>query len=129
MKDDKQNPKLRKKLACLEKRVALIEGLADLLRRYPSLASGTTFREMYGGVTLDLGRATIRPVWKDRARLRLEWDRETFDEQTSLEERIICDDVTTLSDDEFWNLLKSVEQDDETESDEDEESEPRGPVS
>jgi len=128
MTDDKQNPKLRKKLASLEKRVALIEGLAELLRRYPSLASGTTLREMSGGVTLDLGRATIRPVWKDRARLRLEWDRESFDEQASLEERIICDDVTPLSDDEFWNLLKTVNQDDETETDEDEGSEPQKPV-
>jgi hypothetical protein len=120
MTDDKNNPKFRKKLLSLEKRVALIEGLADFLRRYPSLASGTTLREMYGGVTLDLGRATIRPIWKDRARLRLEWDREEFDELASLEERIICDDVTILSDDEFWNLLKTVDQDDETESNEDE---------
>ena len=120
MTDDKNSPKLRKKLASLEKRVALIEGLADLLRKYPSLASGTTLREMYGGVTLDLGRATIRPVWKDRLRLRLEWDRDAFDEEISLEERILCEDVMSVPEDEFWKLFRTVVEDDEAESGEDE---------
>lgn len=118
MMHEKNNSKLRRKLASLEKRVALIESLADFLRKYPSLASGTTLRDTYGGVTLDLGRATIRPIWKQRVKLRLEWDREEFQEEATLEERTICDDLLGLSEQEVLNLLATIDSEEE-ESDED----------
>jgi hypothetical protein len=88
-----------------------------LVAEIPEFGFGNHFAGAYGGVTLEMGRAIIRPIWKQRVKLRLEWDREEFQEESSPEERTICDDLMGLSEQEFVNLLRTVDSEEE-ESDE-----------
>jgi hypothetical protein len=105
----KSNKALAQRLKTLERRIAMIEALADFLKRHPDLAARCKIKNLWYGPGLQFEeKAFIKAVAPKSSEVEVRLRLEKFLENgsdLSTDEGIICDDISQLGENELASVL------------------------
>ena len=107
----------KRKIDALERRRVLIEALIEFIRTHPLSVDGAHLHPLANRTGLRYDYAVIRPLWdKDEVVLRLEkylenWSElnpDDFEYMGVSAGRIVCEDVSQISDDKLLAMLEDL---------------------
>ena len=107
----------KRKIIALERRKALLDALIDFVRTHQNIASDAVLRPLRNRPGLYFyDTAIIRPLWvRDKVVLRLEkytedWAyRDPDYDQFDTSNRMICEDVSQMSEEDLENILDKLD--------------------